>query len=101
MSHNFNIRNFLDCENMTEEEINRCEFWIMANRIVCETGKANYLEAKIPVNNTWDLNLLEKWLEGYHDNMLINYLRYGWPLNVSGTEENTNIPCCILGHKPL
>ena len=29
---------YLDVENMTETEIDHCEFWVTANRIMCESG---------------------------------------------------------------
>ena len=92
MCNNFNIRNFLHCKNMSEEEISRCKFWITANRIIRETGRHNFERAKIPVTYSWNLNMLENWLKDYHDKDLINYLRYSWPLNAQNTEENTNIP---------
>ena len=50
MHPEFNIRDFLDVNNMTEEEINRCEFWTTANRIVRESGKYNFEETQIQVN---------------------------------------------------
>ena len=92
MDDNFNIRDFLDCSSMTEEEISRCEFWVSANRIVRESGRFNFEKEKIPVNNTWNLDIFEKWLEGYHDKQLIQYLKFGWPLNAINTEENLTIP---------
>ena len=92
MSNNFNIRDFLLTEDMTEEEIDRCEFWTTANRLVRESGKHNFEEVKIQVNNEWDLNKLEIWLEGYHDKEIIKYLKYGWPLNAVDTAVNTEVP---------
>ena len=92
MDPGFNIRNFLDTEVMTEKEIDRCEFWVTANRIVRESGKENWEGAKIQVNNTWDLEKFEQWLEGYEDQRVIDYLRYGWPLNASDTHQDATIP---------
>ena len=37
MDPGFNIQDYLDVENMTEEEIDRCEFWITANRLCRES----------------------------------------------------------------
>ena len=77
---------------MSESEIDRCEFWVSANRRVRESGMPNCQGEKIEVNFDWDLNTLEQWLDEYHDKELINYLRYGWPLNAHNTEINTTIP---------
>ena len=69
-----------------------CEFWVSANRIVRETGVTNHRGACIQVNNDWNLDLLEEWLEGYNDKKVVNYLRYSWPLNVKDTPINNTFP---------
>ena len=97
MHPEFNVRDFLNTKDMTEQEISRCEFWTTANRIVRESGKFNFEESKIPVNFDWDLNLMENWLEGYKDKEVIKYLRFGWPLNAYNTSVNTEIPENQLG----
>ena len=95
-NHNsdFNIRNYLDMEDMTEEEIDRCEFWISAHRKVRESGLPNYQGERIQVNNKWNLELLGKQLDvhGYEDMELIQLLRYSWPLNAQDTEVLDEIP---------
>ena len=50
LTDGFNIRDFIKEGEMTEEEVNRCEFWVSANRIVRETGEDNHKKAKIQVN---------------------------------------------------
>ena len=92
MDPGFNIRDFLELESMSESEIDRCEFWVNANRITRESGKENWKESRIPVNNNWDLNTFEKWLDRYEDTRIIQYLRYGWPLNAHDTSINTTVP---------
>ena len=92
MQKGFNIRNFIKEGEMTEEEIDKCEFWVNANRIIRESKKENHEEAKIPVNTNWNLELMQKWLEDYHDTKLIEYLIYGWPLNAVNTAINEEIP---------
>ena len=47
MDEGFNVRDFLETSNMTEAQIDYCEFWTTANRIVHESGMHNYREAKI------------------------------------------------------
>ena len=93
MGENFNIRNYCDTNELTEQEIQRAEFWITANRVVRETGKENFEEAKIIVNSNWNLDKLEEWLgESYEDKDVINYLKYGWPLNAHDTDSQDKIP---------
>ena len=92
MSDEFNIRDFLCTEQMSEQEIDRCEFWTTANRIVRESGVHNFEGPKIKVNYDWNLDKLDEWLEGYHDRDIIKYLKYGWPLNASETAENMSVP---------
>ena len=92
MHRNFNIRDYLDCDVMTQEEIDRCEFWVTANQITRESNKENYEGVQIQVNNTWNFSKLEEWLEDYHDHNLIKYLKFGWPLNAVNTAEDFTIP---------
>ena len=88
----FNIRDFLHTDRMSEEEINYCGFWTTANRITRQSGKENFEGGRIPVNDQWDLNHMEQWLEGYDDANVMEFIRYGWPLNNEATAENDIIP---------
>ena len=92
MDEGFNIRDFIEQGEMEEDEINRCEFWVMANRVIRETGKPNHEEAQILVNTNWNLEQLETWLEEYPDKQLMEYLRFGWPLNSKNIKEDISIP---------
>ena len=92
MSDNFNIRDFLDTEVMMEEEMDRCEFWCTTNRMVRESGVSNWKECRIQVNDTWDLNTFEDWLNNYHNKKVIEYLRFGWPLNARNTAQSSEVP---------
>ena len=62
MSEGFNIWNFLETEEMSQEEIDRCKFWVTANRITQESGVPNFTKAKIQVNTSWNFEKLEEWL---------------------------------------
>ena len=77
---------------MTEQEVDRCEFWVSANRRVRESKEPNFSGEKIQVNFEWNLQQLETWLEDYHDKQVVEFLKYGWPLNAKNTEINTEIP---------
>ena len=79
-------------DRMSEEEIERCEFWVNANRIVHETGVSNHKSARIQVNYEWNLDKLDEWLNDYEDRELLQYLRYGWPLNAKDMEINQSRP---------
>ena len=92
MDAGFNVRDFLDVTNMSKEEIDRCEFWVSANREVRKSGKHNFNGTRIPVNSQWNLEKMEEMLEGYHDTKLIDYLRFSWPLNVQDTCINEEMP---------
>ena len=92
MDKEFNIRDFLDTSVLTEQQINRCEFWVTANRLVRNSGKFNFEEQRIPVNTSWDLDRLEVWLQNYQDKLLMEFLHYGWPLNAYNTTILEEIP---------
>ena len=60
MDRGFNIRDFLDTDNMSEEEISHCEFWVTANRRVRESGKLNHEQERIQVNQQWNLDIMDE-----------------------------------------
>ena len=45
--------------------------------------KPNYLCARVPVPTHWDLDLLGSLLEDYEDKLVVDFLRYGWPMSRS------------------
>ena len=51
--------------------------------LIRASGKPNYLEARVPVPTHWDLDLLESLLEDYDDKLIVDFLRYGWPMSRS------------------
>ena len=86
------IKKCLDTEGMSDSEIERCIFWVQANRSVKNTKKYNFQEAKIQVNANWDVDAMERMLNNYEDKDIMKYIRYGWPLNATGTAINTEMP---------
>ena len=64
----------------------------ITNRIVRETGEWNQNKARIKVNDNWNLDKLEEWLSEYEDKKVIEYLKYGWPLNSENTTTLEEIP---------
>ena len=47
------------------------------------SGKPNYFGAKVLVPTHWDLYLLESLLQDYEDKLVVDFLRYGWPMSRS------------------
>ena len=45
--------------------------------------KPNYLCGRVPVSTHWDLDLLGSLLEDYEDKLVVDFLRYGWPMSRS------------------
>ena len=77
---------------MTEEQIDYCEFWVTANRIVRESKQHNYVGEQIQVNHKLNFKYLENKLQNYNDKDVIKFLKFGWPLNAINTDINTNVP---------
>ena len=45
------------------------------------SGKPNFAYCKIPVRSNFNIQLWEQLLEDYHDKIVVEFLKYGWPLN--------------------
>ena len=45
--------------------------------------KPNYLCARVPVPTHLDLNLVGSLMEDYKDKLVVDFLRYGWPMSRS------------------
>ena len=92
------------------------------------SGKPNYLEARVPVPTHWDLDLLESLLEDYDNKLIVDFLRYSWPMGSSilpltnssakvnhkeavefldainhylATEHSNNMLLCPFPHQPI
>lgn len=48
---------------------------------VIESGTYNRVGLRIPVNNKWNLDLMESLLQGYEDIEVVEWLRFGWPVD--------------------
>ena len=44
-------------------------------------GYPNVYGTKMPIPFKWDLNEFKNLLHGYHDNEIIQFLKFGWPAN--------------------
>ena len=54
---------------------------IKAHKIVVQSGKPNFLQARIRVDTQLNLEEWQKQLQGYWDTQLIDLLRFGFPLD--------------------
>ena len=84
-----------DCEESCEIKRNEVKFVtvplvdmnlveseeVHVSRRVKSLGYPNAYGARIPITTRWKLDELQSRLEGYHDNEIIPFLRYGWPSN--------------------
>ena len=48
-----------------------------------QEGYPNAWGARIPLETNWNLELLASLLEGYEDKVVVDWLRYGWPISRS------------------
>ena len=55
--------------------------WVALIETVRRSGSKNFQGPRIPVNKTWNFPLLESLLRGYHDQQVIDLLKYGFPLD--------------------
>ena len=66
--------------------------WLDIIKKVTSTGQYNYLGAKIRVNFQWNADLLEGLLVDYYDKQIIQFLKYGFPV-----DRDPNIPLKLGG----
>lgn len=48
---------------------------------VMQTGQFNFCGARIPIETSWNTQLLGDLLEGYHDKEVVEMLKFGWPID--------------------
>ena len=54
--------------------------FVEAHCVVAATGQPNYLTARIPVPSRLNIPAWRFFLRDYHDNIVCNFLEYGWPI---------------------
>lgn len=64
-------------ENSTDEQ----NFRLLLAERVEKSGKFNYQGLQIMLPTKWNIQLLDKLLTGYHDKEIINFLKFGWPVD--------------------
>ena len=91
------MRELLWADRMTEKEIKHAEFWVNSYYDVKSSEKINAAGCRIQVNHKWNFGFVEKELAEYSDKRVLDFFKFGWPLNAKNTEVNTNIPCNQAG----
>ena len=74
-------------------EIKQC---LVIAETIASTGLPNYVQASIPLKSDLNISEWEKELINYPDKMLIEYLKFGFPLTFNAPEQLHNI--CIVNH---
>ena len=55
------------------------------------TGKANVIQAHIPMKTGWNIRLLNSLAESDSDREVVQYLLFGWPINHDGRPVTVNM----------
>ena len=57
--------------------------WVRIIELVVLSGEINKNNCRIRVNDKWNFDLMEILLVGYEDIEIIDYLKFGWPVERS------------------
>lgn len=58
-------------------------FFINAHRVVASSGQPNYVSVRLPVPSRLNKEVWRALLRDYHDNVICEFLEFGWPLGYS------------------
>ena len=58
--------------------------------VILSTNKPNYCEARIPIVSGLKVKAWETYLQGYPDNRLMQYIRFGFPLSIHNSSDLHN-----------
>ena len=68
------------------------DFFIKANKIISDSGLPNYVGARIKLPSPFNFEFLEKHLHDFKDKIVIQFLKYGFPLGHDGKTGSTLVP---------
>ena len=91
MSEDFKLSDYLVLDELTEAQIDHCEFWVLANRKVRLSGKFNFCGERIQVNSKYNFPYIEEKLKNYHDKDVIEFFKFGWPLSANETSHQDRV----------
>ena len=60
--------------------------------MVKRSGVPNYVGCKVPLPSPINITYLEQKLAGYHDDRIIKFLKYGFPINHNGVTGSRALP---------
>lgn len=75
--HDFSSLGLLECAG------NPCfssSFFLAAHRVVASSGQPNYASVRLPVPSRLNTEVWRTLLRDYHDNVICDFLEFGWPL---------------------
>ena len=64
---------------------------VHASNVIYESKMPNYLGLQIPVMQFWNLDVFENLLLHYPDKEIIQFLKFGWPINHDGRQYSNGI----------
>ena len=79
----------------SDTELHR--YYIHINKVIRASGKFNYEFCKFPVPTHINVNLLDKLLNNYHDRQIIQFIKYGWPIEAAHAAESGAVPANQTG----
>ena len=93
------MRNVTRNENTSSQDKDRemgvenfNDFMIRTHNTVVATGVLNFMEARVPLPSKFNFKFLEEELYDYEDKLVIDLLKYGFPLAHNGNTGNTEQP---------
>ena len=64
---------------------------VHASNLIYESKMPNYLGLQIPVMQFWNLDVFENLLLDYSDKEIIQFLKFGWPINHDGRQYSNGV----------
>ena len=62
------------------------------NDLVSRSGQPNYLSCRVPIESRFNIDYIEAHMQGYHDTQILDFLKFGWPIDHDGREVNSIPP---------
>ena len=72
------------------QNIESIDAYLKIADIIRDTGVPNYAQARIPLISGLNINEWERELRDYHDPLLLQYLKFGFPLSLVHSHELSN-----------
>ena len=63
-------------------DINNASSYLRAVDLILESGLPNYKAVRIPLPSTFDCEYLEQQIGDYHDKVVLDYIKFGFPLGI-------------------